>query len=165
MSLNFSGWPSHVSASHCTPGAEADHILTGVTRDPDGGYTNRWVAPMPSSSVLDQPWIQLNWERPVTVGLVQITFDTGFERELTLSASDSITRRIVRGPQPETIRDYTLIGLDESGNQRELLRVAGNYQRLRRHSIEPVMLTGLRLVALATNGSSEARLYEIRCYS
>jgi hypothetical protein len=154
---------ARASASRCAPGAAAEHVLTGVTRDADGAYSNRWVAPLATGDQ-DQPWLQLNWDSPVTLGIVQITFDTGFERELTLSPSDGVMRRIVRGPQPETVRDYALTGIDESGRQRELLRVKGNYQRLRRHRLEPVRLVALRLAVQATNGSPEARVYEIRCY-
>ena len=36
-------------------------------------------------------------------------FDTGFQRELTLSSSDSAMRGIIRGPQPETVKDYVLL--------------------------------------------------------
>jgi hypothetical protein len=110
-------------------------------------------------------WIQLMWDQPTKVRMVQITFDTGFQRELTLSASESVTRRMVRGPQPETVRDYALRGLIH-GHPQTLVEVTGNYQRLCRHElVPPGPLLGLRLELKATNGAPIARVYEIRCYS
>ena len=70
---------------------------------------------------------------------------------------------MIRGAQPETVRDYRIVATTATGTV-ELCDVAGNYQRLRRHSFEPVRVNGIRLHVLATNGSDEARVYEIRCY-
>ena len=109
-------------------------------------------------------WIELRWPRPQRVRHVQLTFDTAFHRELTLSASDGVTRRQVRGPQPETIRDYRLVAERADGTRETLVEVEGNFQRLCRHDFEPRELAALRLEVLATNGHEEARLYEVRCY-
>ena len=46
----------------------------------------------------------------------------------------------------------------------ELITVAGNHQRLRRHDFKPVQASAVRLKVTATNGDKLARLYEIRCY-
>jgi hypothetical protein len=51
-----------------------------------------------------------------------------------------------------------------AGETKNLVAVTGNYQRLRRHEVEPVRLSRLRIEVLGSNGSDEARLYEIRCY-
>jgi len=95
---------------------------------------------------------------------VQLTFDTGFERELTLTASDSINARIVREPQPETMKSYRRVGRAPDGGEVELAGEAFNYQRLRRHDFEPVELSAVRLVCRETHGAPEARLYEMRAY-
>ena len=58
------------------------------------------------------------------------------------------------------MRDYVL-----EAQGKELARVAGNYQRLRRHRFDPVETDRLRLRVLATNGSDLARVFEIRCYA
>lgn len=47
----------------------------------------------------------------------------------------------------------------------ELARVEGNHQRLRRHDFETVKAKRLHLEVLATNGSEEARVFEVRCYA
>ena len=108
--------------------------------------------------------IELRWSEPVIVRRVQITFDTGFQRELTLSASDEVTGRVIRGPQPETVRDYVVTAETEDRGPLEICTVTGNYQRLRRHAFPPARLRSLRLQVRATNGDSLARIYEIRCY-
>jgi hypothetical protein len=149
-----------VTASGSIPGAEPRNVLTGKARDADGSNQNRWVEPLKEGK---PAWIELSWQNPQEVGYVQLTFDTGFQRELTLSSSDEVSSRIVRAPQPETIRDYRIMGVT-AGETKNLVAVTGNYQRLRRHEFEPVRLSRLRIEVLGSNGSDEARLYEIRCY-
>ena len=75
-------------------------------------------------------------------------------------ASDSTTRKIVRGPQPEIVREYELF-LDEQ----LVVSVTDNYLRKRVHRLNaPVAARRLRLVAKSTHGASHARVFEIRAY-
>ena len=145
-----------VRASASEPHAPAENILTGQTRDIPGKETHQWTARMSPGGA----WIELAWDQPVTLREVQITFDTGFQRELTLSSSDSITRGIVRAAQPETVKDYRLFAGD-----REIKKITGNFQRLNRHRIDPVTTQTLRLHVDKMNGSDFARVFEIRCYA
>jgi hypothetical protein len=156
---------ARVSASESIKGADPGHVLTGKTRDADGGNSNRWVASMPKTGGGGGPWLDLTWDTPQLIGEVQITFDTGFQRELTLSASDSVTRRVVRAPQPETVSHYTLTATLAEGESVKLASIKDNFQRLRRHRFEPVRVKRIRLQVHATNGSKEARVYEVRCYA
>jgi hypothetical protein len=141
-------------------GAEAyaapGNVLDGFVRDIPGKETHQWSGRMISGGA----WIELEWPAAVTFSQVQITFDTGFMRELTLSASDSVSNGVVRAAQPETVRDYRL----EAGG-RVLAEVKGNHQRLRKHSFAAVTTDRLRLHVTATNGSELARVFEIRCYA
>lgn len=145
-----------VSAS----GAEAAHppenVLDGFVRDIPGKEIHQWAGRMGP----DGAWIELTWDQPVRISEVQLTFDTGFLRELTLSSSDGAMKGIVRGPQPETAKDYRLLAVD-----REITSQSTNHQRLRRHKFAAVTTNRLRLHVTATNGSELARLFEIRCYS
>jgi hypothetical protein len=120
---------------------------------------------MPKTGGGGGPWLDLTWDTPQLIGEVQITFDTGFQRELTLSASDSVTRRVVRAPQPETVSHYTLTATLAEGESVKLASIKDNFQRLRRHRFEPVRVKRIRLQVHATNGSKEARVYEVRCYA
>ncbi len=126
----------------------------------EGESLHRWQAEMSESPL----WIRLEWEQAVTAAEVQLTFDTGFHRELTLSGSDGVTERTVRAPQPETIRDYRVSATDKNGKAVELGSIRNNYQRLRRHPFRPMDIRSLTIHVEATNGSELASLYEVRVY-
>lgn len=142
-----------------TASAEPDKaplVLDGVTRDiPDRRgnpvEVHQWAAPTPA-------WIELRWDRPQRIREVQITFDSGFKRQLTLSAADSQNVNLVRAPQPETVKDYRIV----CGSR--TIAVQGNFQRLNRHTFDPVETASVRLELEATNGDPLARVFEIRCY-
>ncbi len=149
-----------ISASSHLAGADPIHVIDGEVRDTPGQWSHRWGAEMADGG----QWIELSWDEPVTISEIQITFDTGFHRQLTLSASDSASRNIIRGPQPETVSDYTLSITDSDGTRSEIANVEGNYQRLRRHHFEASSIRSLRLHVNATHGSPHIRVFEIRCY-
>ncbi len=112
----------------------------------------------------DGAWIELRWKTPQRIRDIQLVFDTGFHRELTLTSSDTINDGIIRGPQPETVRDYEILGR-RSGQEawHSLLRVSGNHQRLRRHSVPAEELQALRILVHATHGDPCAKIFEVRC--
>ena len=149
-----------ISASSHIEGADPIHVIDGEVRDIPTQWSHRWGAKMTDEG----QWIELRWDAPVTISEIQITFDTGFHRQLTLSASDSASRNIIRGPQPETVSDYTLSIADPDGSRREIANVEGNYQRLRKHHFEARSIQSLRLHVNATHGSPHIRVFEIRCY-
>ena len=129
---------------------------------PGEAATHRWAAPLGA----DGAWIELAWPAPQQIGQVQITFDSGFQRELTLSASNAANKHIIRAPQPETVKDYRIeYRAAADGPWIELAAVTGNHQRLRRHRFDPVDALAIRVVISATNGDPQARIFEIRCYA
>jgi hypothetical protein len=146
---------AQAKASAEEPHYAATNVLDGWVRDVPGKEVHQWMGRLGAQGA----WIELRWEKPVRISEVQITFDTGFQRELTLSSSDGIMKGIVRGPQPETVKDYRLLA-----GGREVAKVEGNYQRLRRHKFASVETDVLRLEVMATHGSEMARVFEVRCY-
>lgn len=150
---------AEVRASSEVRGWEAVNVINGVHR---GVYErkNRWASdptqPMPQ-------WIELNFREPKRIRYVHLTFDTGLNRELTLSASEGAMRRVIWGPQPETVRDYELQVL-YGNSAKTVVKVEGNYQRKRVHRFEPHLASGIRLLVHATNGDKSARVFEIRVY-
>lgn len=150
-----------VTASGVVAGSAPENVINGWVRDAPESLANRWAGPMGA----DGAWIALSWRKAQRIGAVQITFDSGFHRELTLSESRGVQKRIHVGPQPETVRDYAIeYQAKPGGAWKELVAVTGNYQRLRRHTFSAVKMRGLRLAVRATNGNDDARVYEIRCY-
>ncbi len=149
------------TASGVFGASRPENVIDGRVRDMDHELSHRWVAPLGAGGA----WLELGWTTPQRLTHVQITFDTGFHRELTLTASDEHNAHIVRGPQPETVRDYTVSVRTPGGETVEVARVEGNHQRLRRHDFAPLDATAVRIHVSATNGSGQASLYEVRCYS
>ncbi|MBS1857624.1 MAG: FAD-dependent oxidoreductase [Acidobacteria bacterium] len=152
-----------VAASAEDGPARAALILDGYTRDipdkrGDPAEYHHWAAPAPA-------WIELAWERPRRIAEVQITFDSGFKRQLTLSAQESQNVNLLRAPQPETARDYDVVARTADGSEVVLASVTGNFQRLRRHRFAPVEAASVRVAVHATNGDALARIFEVRCYA
>jgi hypothetical protein len=139
--------------------AKALLVLDGVPRDIPGQGIHHWEAPIGS-------WITLEWDKPQRASQLQITFDTGFQRELTLTSSDSINRGIVRAAQPETVRDYAVqVRKAGAADWTTVETVTGNFQRLRRHRLPAGAIDAVRVQATATNGSDSVRVFELRCYA
>lgn len=152
---------ARVTASSERDDGPAANVVNGLVRATPGGPSNRWEAELGN----DGAWVELTWDAPQTIRRVQITFDTGFHRELTLTKQDGLNKTIVRAPQPETVRDYTVsarTGAD--GPPTELARVEGNHQRVNRLSVGPLAVRSLRVHVRATNGDPLARVFEVRCY-
>lgn len=154
-----------LSASAELPEAGVQHLVDGHVRDTPGKWEHRWGAPTLDAEGRADAWADFTWEQPVALSMVQLTHDTGFHRELTLSAQNGRSASMVRAAQPETIRDYRLLAELEDGSEVELANVQGNYQRLRRHIFETVRAKRLRVHVTATNGSEQVRLFEVRCYA
>lgn len=150
---------AEVIASSETPEGKAINVINGVRRGV-GDHSNRWISD-PTKGL--PQWIELRFHEPVRIREVHLVFDTGLHRPLTLTHSDSYNARMIRGAQPETVRDYDLQVIHGTSTT-TVATVRGNYQRLRRHRFAPHSATALKLVVHATNGDPSARLFEIRAY-
>lgn len=161
-----------ISASAEAEGFAAAEVVSGQTRAVHGRAgapasrankgSHRWMTPVSEN---EPAVIHLDWQSPVRIAEVQLIFDTGLHRHLTLSQHDGYTSRMTWGSaQAETIRDYKIEVLQ--GEEWETaVDVAGNFQRRRVHEIEAgIETSALRVSVLATNGASGARLCEIRVY-
>lgn len=153
---------AQVTASATVDDSAPDHVLSGETRDIPGSWENRWGAELGD----DGAWLELRWDQPQSIGYIQIVFDSGFHRELTLSEHAGVKKRVVRKAQPETVRDYTVLAqTKDGGDWKTLVEVTGNHQRLQRHAFDATRMRGLRIHVHATNGNPDARIYEVRCYA
>ena len=151
-----------VTASAEYKTSKAANVINGFVRDMEHEWKNRWGAPMTPDGV----WLELAWDRPQKISRIQITFDTGFQRQLTLTSQESANKGIIRAPQPETVRDYEITAVTAGGGKPvSLAKATGNYQRLNRHTFEPVEVKSIRLRIAATHGAAVASLYEVRCYA
>jgi len=149
-----------VTASTSTPNTSPQNILSGQTYDKPGEYENRWMAPLGKVKA----WIQLDWNRPVEINEVQITHDTGLHRDVTMTSLIWLQNEMISGAQPESARDYRVIAVDETGNEIVLVKVLDNYQKLRRHSFDPLKIRSLRIQIDQGNGDEVVGIYEVRAY-
>lgn len=162
-----------VSASSAVGDGPAVNVISGQTRAVHGPWgaaaqraragSHRWISD-PTAGL--PAWLELRWPQAVELSQVQLIFDTGLHRVLTLSHSDAYVERMQYGvAQPETIRDFTLEA-EIDGVWTELLKRTGNYSRRVVLDLDAaVQVTALRFTATATNGIDHARLCELRAYS
>lgn len=127
---------------------EAANVNRGSNR-PDT-WTNLWKSD-PSQGLPAE--LELQWTKPVAFNTIQLTFDTNTNYRVR----DALFR------YPECIRDYRLEYRDGS-MWKSIAEIKGNYVRRRVHSFDRVTTDTIRLIALATNGASSARVYEMRVY-
>jgi hypothetical protein len=131
------------------------HGSDGVPRERTIAGTHRWMSD-PAAGL--PAWIQLDWPEPVSPTRLQIVFDTGMHRVLTMSLADSYTQRMQWGrPQAETVRDYR-IEMQRSGLWQLVHDVAGNHQRRNEFRFDGSELSALRITVNATNGLNHARI-------
>jgi hypothetical protein len=156
-----------VTASDHRQNGDPQNVIDGFTRITTGPHgtrpgampegTHRWMSEkLPA-------WLELEWDKPVTLSRLQLTFDTGLHRWFSLTQSDGVHARNIWGPQPESIRDYNLIAETPAGPL-TLAEVRGNFLRQRIHSFSFIATTRLRIEVLASNGIDHARVVEIRAY-
>ncbi|CEM14129.1 unnamed protein product [Vitrella brassicaformis CCMP3155] len=173
---------ARITASSEHSNATAKEVISGQTRAVDGRSgaapeqridgTNRWI----SETV--PAWLKFEWEHPIQdLALVELVFDTGMHRELTLTLKRSMWNRIVWGrPQPETVKDYD-IQVQLAGDGKDMwcsvAYIRGNYLRKRVHDISHAVakldnkgegVKAIRVFIKATNGVGEAQVFEVRVY-
>jgi len=149
-----------VTASSEMHAWNAVNVINGVARGVYG-HSNRWM----SDPRQEMPqWLELRFDSPNRIREVHITFDSGLNRQLTLTQSDHHTENMIRGAQPETVKDYTIDVLHGESSQ-SVVEEAGNYYRKRIHTFTPKTADGIRLNVFSTNGSKSASVFEVRVYA
>ena len=127
----------------------AQNVVSGTHR-PDR-WTNVFVSdpaqPLPA-------WIELRFPSAVRINHVQITFDTDSNRRIGLP--------LFR--YPECVKRYE-VAVAQGGGWKTVVEENDNYFRRRVHRIDPVTTSRLRINVLETNGSPQARIFEVRAYN
>ncbi|WP_141501560.1 FAD-dependent oxidoreductase [Paenibacillus luteus] len=129
----------------------AARTISGVSRPHRA--TNLWRSA--SGECLPQS-LELNWRKPQQIGTVELTFPGHLLQDLN--------RYPAFFREPDCPRDYSIEAWDGK-NWLVVMDISDNYQRHVSHRLpEPVLAERIRVVVHATNGSTEASIYEIRCY-
>ena len=102
-------------------------------------------------------WITLRWENPQKISEALLTFDTDMNNP---------PMTFPRFPvHPNCATEFTLSGMDHTGNWIVLKKITNNFQRRVKIFFDAIELLQLKLEITATGGAPQARLIEIRCYS
>lgn len=150
---------------------KASNIIDGYTRSMHGARGVRPDLVLPGShrwmSTADdpQPWIELEWEIPLSIREIVVVLDTGMHRRLTLTHEEHLQKQMVWGPQPETLKEFRMIAYFANTNEEccQVMHIQDNYQRQIVGNVQLDQVCKLRLEVLATNGLDHARIFEIRC--
>ncbi len=163
---------AHASASSEQPEGPAAAVIDGFTRTLTGprgnapgrepAGTHRWMSD-PADAL--PAWIELTWPQAIHASQIEVTFDTGLHRILTLSMADAYTAKMDWGkPQIETARDYQ-IDLFMGLKLVDQVSVESNHQRHRVHHLaHGVSCDRIRLTVEVTNGLDHARVVSVRVY-
>lgn len=120
--------------------------------------THRWMSD-PSAGL--PAWLLVEWPQPVEIRDINLVFDTGLHRHLTLTYSDKYHEMMYWGTgQPELVRDYTIEARVES-QWIEVVRVANNWQRRNTHILSILPCSALRVNVSAMWGIDHARIVHI----
>jgi hypothetical protein len=151
-----------ITASSATETGQPSLVVDGITRDLRadfgewaGDTVHHWEsAALPAT-------LSLALSAPAEVREIHLTFDSGFQRELILTPSEFISKKTVRGPQPELVKHYR-VKIDG----KVVFEETANYLRKRIHHL-PETVTGSRVEVevVATHGLPVARIFEVRLYS
>ncbi|NQU42815.1 FAD-dependent oxidoreductase [bacterium] len=138
--------PLEVKA-HCGP----ENIINGYGRI-ESPLDYAWVSdpnqPMPQ-------WVQLDFESPVDINTVYLTFDTDMNNPPHVFPQIDFV--------PKCVRDYTLACFD-GHKWITVAQIRENFMRRRIHRFTAITAARLRLTVQATNGDPCARVFEIRAY-
>jgi len=139
---------------HGIKGAKLDRIIKG---------SNRWIS-IPEDGF--PVFVELDWEKEISVEEIQIIFDSGMHRILTLSHSDAYVDKMIWGKaQPETVKDYKIEGFYKKKRIINI-NILDNFQRKNIHCLKEIKkVDRIRITILSTNGIDHARINEVRIYS
>ena len=112
-------------------------------------------------------WLEFHWEALETIGRIEIIFDSGLHRRLTLTMSEAIAASMVWGTgQPEMVKAFSIQYRADEGRWQELARVPLFWQRRWIHSLEcPIQVRTLRIAIDETWGIDHARIVAVRILS
>lgn len=147
------------TASSSTKDGAAANVIDGINRNIKDGKTHQWQAEMKNG----EAWIELQWDKPARMNQIQLSFDTGLNRFLRISPEDSVYKNQVRGPQTETVSDYT-IEIKSKGKPAKTIKIQNNFLRLARHDFEATEADSIRITIQKTHGDPLAKIFEVRCY-
>ena len=94
---------------------------------------------------------------------MQLTFDSNFDLEKKITLSSRRQKQQVPGIPVELVKDLDLI-FSLNGKPVATKEIRGNYRRLCRVAADGIECDTVTVRILATNGTPDARVLEVRIY-
>ena len=134
----------------------------GIPQDRVVEGTHRWI----SDSSDKEAWIELRWPEPVALKRIELVFDTGLHRQLTLTQSDAYSSKMCWGSgQPEVVKRYK-VQCEVDGEWGTAASESQQWQRRASHSFKDAKAcSALRIRVLETWGGESARIVRIGAFS
>jgi len=129
----------------------------GVASDRQRPGSHRWMSD-PAAGF--PAWLAVEWSTPVEASRVEVVFDSGLHRHLTLTQSSRYARKMHWGSgQPEMVRSFRIEIRAPSGEWETLCQIEDNWQRRWRQILPTIRcLQALRIVVNSTWGLDHARV-------
>jgi hypothetical protein len=128
------------------------------------GFSRPWGAPhcwmSQPLAVGTEEWIELDLGAPREVGRVHVVYNTN------LTPWYDELQNFSPAPKKaftEAVSDYR-VEVGRGGAYQEVARVTDNFQRVRRHTFEPIVADKIRITVSKTHGSPVAEIFEVRAY-
>jgi hypothetical protein len=160
---------ARITASSERPEGLATNVLSaqnrcvqgprGVAPERQQPGTHRWMSD-PAKGL--PAWLELRWDKAISVGELELVFDTGLHRHLTLTQSDEYAGKMKWGTgQTETVKDF-LVEADTGKGFQAVAWVENHWQRRWQfHLKETLSCRALRITALSTWGLDHARIVRV----
>jgi len=129
-----------------------DNIKNGHARP--FGLPNVWV----SDGMDKSEWIEIEFDQPQSVSSLILYFDSNLDCEIF-----NIGRRIGMNTMPAIVKDYRVL-FQHQNQFRKITEVRDNHQRLNKLQFKTVETDKIRIEFLATNGSPDVHLFDVRVY-
>ena len=147
------------SASSYKTGCEPEKVANGISRKL-GDEMNGWVSDGISP---EGETLAMAFPRPETVRGLRFVFHSDFRYPIRVTMSPNRQAQQRPGVPQELVRAYE-VQLIREGKTVKTITVKDNHQRLNVLDFEPTVCDEVHLHVLATHGSPDVTIFEIRAY-
>lgn len=149
-----------ISATSEKPGCKAENVINGTSRNTES-ENNLWMS---EGLGRDGESLYLSFEKTEKISEVRITFDPDLSEERCISVSKAFIDKEPIGVAKELVKDFDLV-FYRNDTKVNHIKIRDNYQRLMSiETGETIECDEIQIHVKATNGTPDARIFEVRVY-
>lgn len=149
-----------VSASSYLEGHEPEKVINGLARNIDN-QINLWCS---NGISHEGETLSLTLKERAIINQIRLTFDPNLSEERCITVSKAFIDKQPLGVAQELVKDYSVTVLKDKKAVWNK-NIKGNYQRLNIIDLEsPLEADSVIITVKTTNGSPNARIFEVRIY-